>query len=141
MTSRHFGRREFLKSAAAGAVVAAYPGLALAQGAKIKVGLMLPYTGTFAPLGVAIENGFRLALQESGGKMGGREIEFFKVDDESEPSKATDNVNRLVSRDKVDVVIGTVHSACLTTLPAIRPRPITASCWWLPSTCALDLRS
>lgn len=110
MTSRHFGRREFLKSAAAGAVVAAYPGLALAQGAKIKVGLMLPYTGTFAPLGVAIENGFRLALQESGGKMGGREIEFFKVDDESEPSKATDNVNRLVSRDKVDVVIGTVHS-------------------------------
>jgi len=110
MTSRHFNRREFLVSTAAGAAVAAFPGLALAQGAKIKVGLMLPYTGTFAPLGVAIENGFRLALQEGGGKMGGREIEFFKVDDESEPSKATDNVNRLVSRDKVDVVIGTVHS-------------------------------
>jgi branched-chain amino acid transport system substrate-binding protein len=110
MTSKHFGRREFLRSAAAGAVAAAYPGLALAQGAKIKVGLMLPYTGTYASLGVAIENGFRLALQEGGGKMGGREIEFFKVDDESEPSKATDNVNRLVSRDKVDVVIGTVHS-------------------------------
>jgi branched-chain amino acid transport system substrate-binding protein len=110
MTSRCFGRREFLGSAAAGAAVAAFPHLALAQGPRIRVGLMLPYTGTFAALGVAIENGFRLALQESGGKPGGAEVEFFKVDDESEPSKATDNVNRLVSRDKVDVVIGTVHS-------------------------------
>jgi branched-chain amino acid transport system substrate-binding protein len=71
---------------------------------------MLPYTGTFAPLGVAIENGFRLALQESGGKLGGREVDIAKVDDESEPAKATDNINRLVKRDKVDVVLGTVHS-------------------------------
>jgi len=110
MKSRPFGRREFLKGAAAGTALAAFPGLALAQGAKVKVGLMLPYTGTFAPLGVAIENGFRLALQEAGGKLGGREVEFFKVDDESEPAKATDNINRLVTRDKVDVVIGTVHS-------------------------------
>jgi branched-chain amino acid transport system substrate-binding protein len=107
-------RRKFLKGVAAGAAIVgavlAVPELALAQGAKIKIGLMLPYTGTYAPLGVAIENGFRLALQEAGGKFGGREIEFFKVDDESEPAKATDNVNRLVNRDKVDVVIGTVHS-------------------------------
>ena len=82
----------------------------LAQGAKIKVGMMLPYTGTFAPLGIAIENGFRLALQEQGGKLGGREIEIVKVDDESDPAKATDNINRLVTREKVDVVLGTVHS-------------------------------
>jgi branched-chain amino acid transport system substrate-binding protein len=105
-----FDRRDFLKAGAAVAGVAGFPSIVRAQGAKIKVGLMLPYTGTFAPLGVAIENGFRLALQESGGKFGGREIEFVKVDDESEPSKATDNINRLVTRDKVDVVLGTVHS-------------------------------
>jgi branched-chain amino acid transport system substrate-binding protein len=107
-------RRGFLKATAAGATVAgaslAFPGIARAQGAKLKVGLMLPYTGTFAPLGVAIENGFRLALQESGGKFAGREVEFSKVDDESDPAKATDNINRLVTRDKVDMVLGTVHS-------------------------------
>src|SRR5262249_54439446 len=40
----------------------------------------------------------------------GREVDIAKVDDESEPAKATDNVNRLVNRDKVDVVLGTVHS-------------------------------
>jgi branched-chain amino acid transport system substrate-binding protein len=81
-----------------------------AQGARVRVGFMLPYTGTFSQLGVAIENGFRMALTEQGGKLGGREVDFFKVDDESEPSKGVENANRLVQRDKVDVIIGTVHS-------------------------------
>ena len=86
------------------------PELAQAQSGKLRVGLMLPYTGTFAQLGVAIENGFRLAVDEQGGKLGGREIEYFKVDDESEPAKGIENANKLVQRDKVDVLIGTVHS-------------------------------
>jgi len=80
------------------------------QAPKIKVGLMLPYSGTYAALGAAIENGFRLYVAEQGGRIGGREIEYFKVDDESDPSKATDNTNKLVKRDNVDVLIGTVHS-------------------------------
>ena len=78
--------------------------------AKLKVGLMLPYTGTYASLGTAIENGFRQHVNELGGKIAGREVEYFKVDDESEPSKATDNVNKLIKRDQVDVLIGSVHS-------------------------------
>lgn len=77
---------------------------------KIKVGLMLPYTGTFAALGVAIENGFKQYVDEQGGKLGGRQIEFVKVDDESDPAKAADNANKLVKRDNVDVMVGTVHS-------------------------------
>ena len=86
------------------------PEFARAQSDKVRVGFMLPYTGTFAQLGVAIENGVRMAINEQGGKLGGREIEWFKVDDESEPSKAIENANKLVQRDKVDVLIGTVHS-------------------------------
>lgn len=86
------------------------PQIARAQSGKIRVGLMLPYTGTYAQLGVAIENGFRMAIDEKGGKLGGREIEWFKVDDESEPSKGVENANKLVQRDKVDVIVGTVHS-------------------------------
>ncbi len=78
--------------------------------AKLKVGLMLPATGTFAALGTAIENGFKLYVAEQGGKLSGREIEFVKVDDESDPAKATDNVNKLIKRDNVDVLVGTVHS-------------------------------
>ena len=107
-------RRGFIKSSAAVAVAAAIGTLApfnLAQAAdKIKVGLMLPYTGTFTALGNAITNGFKLAVEERGGKLGGREIEYFVVDDESNPAKAPENANKLVQRDKVDVIIGTVHS-------------------------------
>jgi branched-chain amino acid transport system substrate-binding protein len=103
----------------AAAAVFAAP-LAYAQAApKLKVGLMLPYTGTFAALGNAIENGFRLYVSEQGGKLGGREIEYVKVDDESDPAKATDNVNRLVKRDNVDVIVGTVHSGVVMAMARV----------------------
>ena len=71
---------------------------AQAQG-KLKVGMMLPSSGTFAALGSAIENGFKLYVAEQGGKLGGREIDHVNVDDESDPSKATDNINKLIKRD------------------------------------------
>ncbi len=108
-------RRSFLKSTAALAGATAVGtlapfGLARAQATKLRIGLMLPYTGTYTPLAVAITNGFKLAIQERGGKLGGREIEYFQVDDESIPAKAPENVNKLIQRDKVDVLIGTVHS-------------------------------
>ena len=114
MTTENTSRRLVLSRSAAliGAATTGLllPELARAQSGKIRVGMMLPYTGTFAQLGVAIENGFRLAIDEQGGKLGGREIEYFRVDDESEPSKGIENANKLVQRDKVDVIVGTVHS-------------------------------
>ncbi len=106
-------RRTLLSGAAGAATLAATPRLftpAIAQNAPLKVGLMLPYTGTFAKLGQFIDNGFRLYVEQKGGKLGGREITFVQVDDESKPEAATDNMNRLVGREKVDVVVGTVHS-------------------------------
>ena len=84
-----------------------------AQQPRLRIGLMLPYTGTFAALGNAITNAFKLAVAEQGGKLGGRDVEYFTVDDESDPAKAPENINRLVQRDKVDVVVGTVHSGVL----------------------------
>lgn len=106
MTISHISRRVVI----AAAVTLAMP-VAMAQApAKLKVGFMLPATGTYTALGTAIENGFKLYLTEQGGKLGGHEVEFFKVDDESDPSKAIDNVNKLIKRDNVDVLVGSVHS-------------------------------
>ena len=96
--------------AAAGALAFTAFGAQAQSSGPLKVGFMLPYTGTYASLGQMIENGFKLYVQEQGGKLGGREIQYFKVDDESEPSKATDNVGKLIKRDNVDVLVGTVHS-------------------------------
>ena len=77
---------------------------------KIKVGFLLPATGTYAQLGTMIENGFRLYIDEQGGSLGGREIEYVKVDSEADPSKAVDNVNKLIKQHEVDVLVGSVHS-------------------------------
>ncbi|MFC6279801.1 MULTISPECIES: ABC transporter substrate-binding protein [Polaromonas] len=114
-TSSSAPSRRLILTRSAALVGAASTGLLLpeivrAQSGKVRVGFMLPYTGTFSQLGVAIENGFRMAINEQGGKLGGREIEYFKVDDESEPSKGIENATKLVQRDKVDVIVGTVHS-------------------------------
>jgi len=108
-------RRGFLKNTAALGGAAALGSLlparfAFAQQAKLKLGLMLPYTGTYAQLGNAITNGFKLAIAQQGGKLGGREVEYVVVDDESNPAKAPENTNKLIQRDKVDLILGTVHS-------------------------------
>src|SRR5260221_2235176 len=104
-------RRATLQGMAATAGAALLPaGFAIGQQAKVKLGLMLPYTGTYAALGKNIDEALRLAIAEKGGKLGGRDVEYLILDDESEPAKGSDNANKLVTRDKVDFLVGTGHS-------------------------------
>ena len=104
-------------SGLAGLLLAALlSGNSQAQQPPLRVGMMLPATGTFAALGNAINNGFQQYVSEQGGKLGGRSVEFFAVDDESDPAKATENANKLIKRDKVDVLVGTVHSGVVLAM-------------------------
>lgn len=80
------------------------------ESAPVKLGLMLPYTGTYAALGEAITNGLKLAIEQQGGELGGRRVEYVELDSEANPSKAPQNMSRLVKSDRVDAVIGPVHS-------------------------------
>ncbi len=112
MFDTRIGRRGVLLGAAAAGL--ARP--AIAQGAPIKVGLMLPFSGTYAQLGENIAIAFELLLAEKGGKLGGRAVQVIRLDDESDPSKAVQNVNRLLNRDKADVLVGTVHSGVAMAL-------------------------
>lgn len=114
-TSILSSRRRVLRGAVASAGLAAgasvYPwGFAIGQKAKLRLGLMLPYTGTFAGLGNNITDALKLAIGQAGGKLGGRDIEYVPLDDESDPAKAAANANKLVVGEKVDVLVGTVHS-------------------------------
>jgi branched-chain amino acid transport system substrate-binding protein len=106
------GRRVALAGAASIVAASTLPApFVRAQGARIKVGLMLPFSGTFAALGNNIADAFKLAINERGGKLGGRDVQFVQVDDESDPAKAPQNTNRLVVGEKVDYLVGTVSSA------------------------------
>lgn len=84
--------------------------LRAATGARLKIGLLLPYSGTYAALGHNITDAMKLAATEHGGKLGGREVEWVSVDDESDPAKAPANVNKLIAGEKVDILTGPVHS-------------------------------
>jgi len=98
---------------------------AIAQNAPIKIGLMLPFSGTFAALGENIAAAFELCLAEHDNRLGGRTVTLVRLDDESDPSKAPQNVNRLLERDKADVLIGTVHSGVVMALvQAAREREV-----------------
>ena len=95
-------RRTLLSGAAGAAALTVTPRLfspAIAQNAPLKVGLMLPFSGTFAALGENITAAFELYVKEQGGKLGGRGVTLVRLDDESDPSKAPANVNRLLGRD------------------------------------------
>ena len=118
-TKKASRRRVLAGMAAAGAAAATGfvpTRFAIGQQAKIRLGLMLPYTGTYAALGKNIDDAFRLAIREKGGKLGGRDIEYITLDDESDPAKGSDNANKLVARDKVDFLIGTVHSGVVMAM-------------------------
>jgi branched-chain amino acid transport system substrate-binding protein len=104
-------RRTIVKGALGLTAAAALPTrFAIAQGAPLKVGLMLPFSGTYAKLGENIAYAVELLVAERGGKLGGRAVSFVRLDDESKPENGPQNAERLIKRDGVDVLIGTVHS-------------------------------
>ena len=114
-------RREFLSTAlAAGAFTLAAPSLRNARAAgPLKVGLLLPASGTFAPLGEAITRAAKLYVASKGGSLAGRQVTFVSLDDESAPPKATELTNKLVFGETVDVLIGTVHSGVAAAMVKI----------------------
>jgi branched-chain amino acid transport system substrate-binding protein len=107
MSPRALSRRTLLGAAAASLV--ARRTFAAAK-SKLRIGLLLPYSGTYAALGNNITDAMKLAAQEHGGKLGGREVEWVAVDDESDPAKAPANVNKLIAGEKVEILTGPVHS-------------------------------
>ncbi len=105
-------RRTVLKGAAGLAAAATFFPSTFAIGgqAKVKVGLLLPHTGTYAELGNNIKDALELRIQQAGGQLGGRDVEFVSIDSEANPSKASELTKKLIKRENVDFLVGPVHS-------------------------------
>lgn len=102
----------------------ALTGSALAQGAaddKLKVGLMFTLSGPAAVLGEQGRDGFMLAVETMGGKLGGLETEITTVDDELKPDIAANKARELVERDDADFVVGPIFSNILMAIA----KPVT----------------
>jgi branched-chain amino acid transport system substrate-binding protein len=115
-----FTRRETLLLAGAGALASLVPTrFAIGQQAKVRIGMLLPYSGTYAGLGDAITNAMELKFAELGGMVGGREIEIVKVDSEASPPKAAELTTKLINQEKVDFLVGPVHSGVAMAMAKI----------------------
>lgn len=77
---------------------------------KVKIGLLSTLSGPGAGLGIDIRDGFNLALKNAGGKMGGLPVELVVADDQQNPDVAKQTAERLLKRDKVDLMTGIVFS-------------------------------
>ncbi len=101
-------RRSFVKTAAATAVASAVPwGMgARAQGAPIRIGLLVPLTGVVAAGGKEMVEGFGMYWDSVGKKSGGRDIEIIVEDDASNPDTALQKARRLVEQRNVNLLAG-----------------------------------
>jgi branched-chain amino acid transport system substrate-binding protein len=97
-----------LAAAAALAFVAAS---SEAQG-PIRIGASLSLTGTYAAPGQNHNRGYQLCVKhvnEKGGVLG-RKIEFVMYDDQSQPATGVRLYEKLITQDKVDLVLGPYSS-------------------------------
>jgi branched-chain amino acid transport system substrate-binding protein len=85
---------------AAAAALWAAPQMALAE---IKVGVTIAATGSAAALGGPARNTF---LELWPKEIAGEKLTVILLDDTSDPGQATTNARRLVTEDKVDVLVG-----------------------------------
>ncbi|MBC7502353.1 MAG: ABC transporter substrate-binding protein [Herminiimonas sp.] len=70
--------------------------------AQIKIGVTVSATGPAASLGIPEKNTFALMPREIGGKT----VEYIILDDASDTTTAVKNARKLISEDKVDLIIG-----------------------------------
>ena len=78
----------------------------------IKLGEFASMTGKEAVFGQNVNKGTRLAIEESNAAGGvlGRTLELITEDDQSKPGESATVVKKLISRDKVVVILGEITS-------------------------------
>lgn len=79
---------------------------ALAHAADIKVGVILPLSGPVAAQGLSTVEGLKAGVKYQD-SVNGHQLKIIQLDDASNPSMTTRNARKLISQDKVDVLIGT----------------------------------
>jgi branched-chain amino acid transport system substrate-binding protein len=74
--------------------------------AQVKVGLMAPLSGGQAVVGQDQVDGFMLALEQLGGKLGGQTATVFKEDDQLKPEVGAQITRKFLDKDRVDAIVG-----------------------------------
>lgn len=88
--------------------------------ADVKIGFSAPLSGPVAAVGQDQYDGFMLALEARGGKLGGQPVQVLREDDQLKPELGNQIARKFVDRDKVDAIVGLGFSNVLmASLPRI----------------------
>jgi branched-chain amino acid transport system substrate-binding protein len=112
--------RRLVAACAAVALVAGCTGADAA--APIRVGLLTALSGTQQAPGTDIRQGFLLYLETHGNVLGGRRVELVTADEGEDARSAAAAAERLVDRDHVRVLAGTVSSGASGGVAAVATR-------------------
>ena len=108
-------------------LLAAAAAMGLAPGAAawadVKIGLLTTLTGPGSVLGQDQLDGFMLAVEQGGGKLGGVPVQVIKEDDQFKPEVGVQAARKLVQSDKVPIITGVVYSNVMLAVA----RPVTGA--------------
>ena len=93
------------------------------QGDTVKGGYMTTPSGSGGIIGKQMQNAVNLAMEHTGGTLGGMDAEVIFADDQRKPDVAKQLANRLVKSDRVDVIAGVIWSNLLMAIH----KPVTRS--------------
>ncbi len=117
-------RRQFVQTLGTAAGVAAFP--VLAQAAEIKVGFLLPLTGSFAESGQLIKQAVEMAIEEINASGGIKSLKGAKMvgvfGNSTSVDEANTETNRMISRDKVSAIVGAYSSGATISSTVIAER-------------------
>jgi branched-chain amino acid transport system substrate-binding protein len=94
-------------------------------GEPVRVGISLPLTGVGAQPGKAAKQGYevwRATINEAGGLIDGRKVELVIKDDASNQNTVVADYNALISKDRVDLLLGTFSSLLNAPASAVAER-------------------
>lgn len=81
-----------------------------ATGEPLKMGFDEGFTGFMAVDAELTDKGIQTAIEQLGGQVDGRPLEYIKADNGSDPVQAVDKARQLVESDKIDVMLGPIFS-------------------------------
>ncbi|MDO8775643.1 MAG: ABC transporter substrate-binding protein [Burkholderiaceae bacterium] len=103
---------KLFKTTVATAIAALAAGVAQAD---INIGVSLSLTGPTSALGIPIKN----AIGMYPTSIGGQKLNVIILDDATDPASATKNARRLVTDDKVDILLGSVATPPANAVAAV----------------------
>lgn len=87
-----------------------------AKAENLKIGFISTFSGPSALLGQDTLDGFNLGVKSAGGKLGGREVEIVLGDDQLKPDVGRQLADKMVERDRVDIMTGIIWSNIMLAL-------------------------